>query len=113
MPPPMAFTPSSLPFAQGAQQAETKRGCRLRVNCRASVSDATQKPRLREDAVRDRRYKDWKNLVAEGYLHVAGGLHQLTVGRDESQAIDGLSDRHVAHLVILITHHRTELLFVN
>ena len=55
----------------------------------------------------------WKNLVAEGYLHVARGLHQLTVGRDKSQAVYGLSNWHVAHLVILIAHHRTELPFVD
>ena len=51
--------------------------------------------------------------VAEGDLNVARGLQQFTVGRDESQAVDGLSNWHVVHLVILIAHHRAELLFVD
>src|SRR5438477_79697 len=58
----------------------------------------------------DRRAK--LNSVAEGNLDVAGRLHHLAVGWNEAQAIHGVGDWHMLHLVILITHHRSEVSLV-
>src|SRR5437016_830624 len=52
-------------------------------------------------------------LVAERNIDVARGLHQLAVRRDEAQAVHGVGDRHMAHLIILIAHHRAEFFFAN
>src|SRR5205823_4476381 len=52
-------------------------------------------------------------LVAKRNIDISRGLHQLAVGRDEAQAVHGVGDRHVADLVILIAHHRTEFFFAN
>src|SRR5438552_1480240 len=53
-----------------------------------------------------------RHLVAEGNVDVARGLHHLAVRRDESQSIHRVGDRNVAHLVILVADHGTEVTFV-
>src|SRR5438552_5010858 len=53
-----------------------------------------------------------RHLVAEGNVDVARSLHHLAVRRNEPQTIHRVGDRNVAHLVILIADHRTEVTFV-
>jgi hypothetical protein len=50
--------------------------------------------------------------VAEGNVYVTRGLHHFAVRRNELEPIDSFRDRHLAHLVILVTDHRTEVTFV-
>src|SRR4051812_5788789 len=45
-------------------------------------------------------------LVPKTNVHVPRGLDHFAIYRDETQAVDCVSDRHIAHLVILITDHR-------
>src|SRR3982074_3077827 len=59
----------------------------------------------------------WKpmphQLIAETDFNVARGLDHFAIRRDKAQAIDGLGDGHVAHLVVLVTNHGTEMTFVS
>src|SRR5438034_11378390 len=50
--------------------------------------------------------------IAERNFDVAGGLNHLAVGRNEAQPVHRLGDRHMPHLIILITNHRSEMAFV-
>src|ERR1700726_4882279 len=52
-------------------------------------------------------------LVAEGYFDVTGRLHHFAVRRGETEPINGFGDGRMAHLVILITHHRAEVALVS
>ena len=47
----------------------------------------------------------FQSLIAKGNVHVARGLDEFAIGRNQLKAIDGFGDRHVAHLIILITNH--------
>src|SRR5207245_6630479 len=40
---------------------------------------------------------------------ISRGLHQFAIRRDKLQPIDCFGDRHVTHLVVLITHHGSEV----
>src|ERR1700688_2231170 len=56
----------------------------------------------------DRRYRS----IAERNFDVACGLHHFAIGRNEPQSIDRIGDRDMAHLIVLITDHRSKMSFV-
>src|SRR6266446_3297433 len=56
----------------------------------------------------DRRYQS----IAERNFDVTRGLHHFAIGRNQPQAIDRIGDRDMAHLIVLITDHRSEMSFV-
>src|SRR5947209_2848253 len=56
-----------------------------------------------------RRYS---SSVAKRDFHVAGGLNHLPVRRNQSQPVDCVGDRHMANLIALVAHHRSEMALV-
>src|SRR5438270_1880550 len=53
-----------------------------------------------------------RQSIAEGDFDVTGSLHHLAIGWDKSQSIDRLGNWNVTYLIILVTHHRSEVFFV-
>ena len=51
-------------------------------------------------------------LISKRDVDVASGLNHFAMRRNKSQAVHGVGDRNVPHLVILIADHRTEVTFV-
>ena len=47
--------------------------------------------------------------ITERNVDIARGLHQLAVRRDKLEPIDCFGNRHVTHLIVLVTHHRPEM----
>src|ERR1043166_5389351 len=51
--------------------------------------------------------------VTEGNVDVSRGLHQFAIRWDKFQPIDCFGDRHMTHLVVLITHHGSKVPLVS
>src|SRR5438477_11467737 len=51
-------------------------------------------------------------LISKRDVDVASGLNHFAMRRNKSQAVHGVGDRNVPHLVILIADHRTEVSLV-
>ena len=53
-----------------------------------------------------------RHLVPEGDFNVARGLDHFAIWWNEAQPVHGIGDGDMAHLIILVTDHRSKMSFV-
>ena len=86
-----------LPWAKGKADARCQLG--------RGVPNRTRFPLLLERGEDKGEESTNDKSITKGNVHVTGSLDELAIRRNQLQTIDRLSNRHMAHLIILITHH--------